>query len=76
MDTTARRGELVGEDGLGLIRGIIRMWLNRVGNRVEVQAQQRPVAIANREMLQLQAAPFEFVDDAKRFEHFQACGHG
>ena len=74
VDGTAERGEAVGEEALGDVLGDHQDVV--VGRRQpgEADRQQRPVAVAHGETVELQAARGQRFDDAERREHVEGVG--
>ena len=74
VDGTAERREPVGEHALGDVLGQHQHELVGRGQLAEVELQQRPVAIAQREALDLEAAADQLADDAEGLEHLERVG--
>ena len=74
VDGAAERRKPVGEHALG---DVLRQHQHEIvgrGQLVQLELQQRPVAIAEREALDLEAAAEHLADDAQRLEHLERVG--
>ena len=74
VDGAAERREPVGEHALGDVLGQHQHEVIGRGQLAELELQQRPVAIAQREALDLEAAAGQLADDAERLEHLERMG--